>query len=148
MSGIGDVNGDRREVLERRAEAVRMRLERRLDALDDRRGRVVELAKQAARPPVSILILGTVALVGVALIVRGVRRRPPPPRPLLQSLFAPPPPPRREGFVGAALKSAALSFLAGLAQRASARGLERLLPEASSGAPGSSSGSRSGPDGY
>lgn len=147
MSGIGDVNGDRREVLEQRAEAVRMRLERRLDALDERRGRVVELAKQAARPPVSILILGTVALVGVALIVRGVRRRPPP-RPLLQSLFAPPPPPRREGFVGQALKGAALSFLAGLAQRASARGLERLLPELSSAPPHSSSGSRSGPDGY
>ena len=50
MSGLGDVtNGDRRTQLEQRAEAVRSRLEERLEALDERRDRMVHIAKKVSR---------------------------------------------------------------------------------------------------
>jgi hypothetical protein len=132
MSEVGEANnGDLRSALEQRAEAVRSRLERRLDALDDRRDRLVELAKKASRPPVSVVLIGAASLVGVALIAHQLRQRPNRRQRLGAAVFGVPPR-KPEGFFAKALKRAALSFVATLAQRASTRGLDRFLPEAPS----------------
>ena len=118
------MNGHRRE-LEQRAEEVRSRLERRLDALDERRDRVVELVKKAASPPISVALLGTAAVVGAAVVIHQVRQRSHRrPRRFVQAVRQP------DGFVAKVLKRAALSLVATLVQRMSQRGLERLLPEA------------------
>jgi len=131
MSGGDPMNGagERRGLLEQRAEAVRTRLERRLDALDDRRDRVVELAKKAAHPPVSIALLGTAALLGAAVVAYQVHKRSShPPRLAANWLGAPPPPPTK-GFLMRAFESGALALVATLVQRVGTRGLDRLLPE-------------------
>jgi len=129
MSEVGEaMNGDRRSALEQRAEAVRSRLERRLDALDERRDRLVELVKKASRPPVSVVLIGTASLVGVALLVHQLRQRPNRRQRLSAAVFGVQPR-EPEGFFAKALKRAALSFVATLAQRASTRGLDHLLPE-------------------
>jgi hypothetical protein len=124
------MNGeDRREQLEQRAEAVRSRLERRLDALDDRRSRVVALAQRATRPPVNVILIGTASLLGIALLLRRLRQQRSP-RQRFGLALQGPPPRQPEGFVAKAFKRAALSFVATLVQRVSTRGLDRLLPEA------------------
>lgn len=122
MSEADMMNGHRRQ-LEQRAEEVRSRLERRLDALDERRGRVVELAKRAASPPISIALIGTAAVVGAAVVIHQVRQRPG----RRQRRFAPARKP--DGFLAKVLKRAALSLVATLVQRVSQRGLDRFLPE-------------------
>lgn len=129
MNGTGDAmnSGDRRAMLEQRAEAVRSRLERRLDALDERRDRALGLAQRLTQPPVNVILIGTASLVGVAYLVhrlrQGSHRRPR----LLATARTPAR--RRDGFLKKALKRAALSFVATLAQRVSTRGLDQLLPE-------------------
>jgi hypothetical protein len=134
MSEVGEtMNGDRRNALEQRAEAVRSRLERRLDALDDRRDRLVELAKKASRPPVSVVLIGAASLVGVAVLAHQLRKRPNRRQRLGAAVFGVPAR-KPEGFLAKALKRAALSFVATLAQRASTRGLDHFLPEAATSA--------------
>jgi hypothetical protein len=131
MSGAGDLtngNGERRAQLEQRAEAVRTRLERRLDALDDRRDRVVELAKKAAHPPVSIALLGTAAVLGAAIVAYQIHKRPSRTQRVGASLLGVPAS-KPEGFLMKAFKRGALAFVATLVQRVSSRGLDRLLPE-------------------
>ncbi len=130
MSGAGEVtNGDRRTILEQRAEAVRTRLERRLDALDDRRDRLVELAKHATRPPVSVVLVGAATAVGVLIVAQQLRKRRASSRHRLGGGWMGGPPRRPESFLAKAFKRAALSMVATLVQRISARGLDRLLPE-------------------
>jgi hypothetical protein len=129
MSGSEDLtngDGDRRAQLEQRAEAVRTRLERRLDALDERRDRVVELAKKAAHPPVSIAILGAAAVLGAAVVAYQIHKRPSRP-PAIGWRSAPMSKP--EGFLMKAFKRGALALVATLVQRISTRGLDRLLPD-------------------
>lgn len=128
MNGMGDAmnSGDRRALLEQRAEAVRSRLERRLDALDERRDRVVALAQRATQPPVNVILIGTASLIGVAYLVHRLRQGPSRRR----GSFSRVPTRQRDGFLKKALKRAALSFVATLAQRLSTRGLDQLLPEA------------------
>jgi len=130
MNEMGDAmnSGDRRALLEQRAEAVRSRLEQRLDALDERRDRVLAIAKRATEPPVSIILIGTASLVGVAYLVHRLRQGPSR-RPRRGSILLGSPPRPRDGFLKKALKRAALSFVATLAQRMSTRGLDQLLPE-------------------
>jgi hypothetical protein len=130
MNGMGDAmnSGDRRALLEQRAEAVRSRLERRLDALDERRDRVLALAQRATQPPVNVILIGTASLVGVAYLVHRLRQAPS--RRRRVSSFSRGPARQRDGFLKKALKRAALSFVATLAQRLSTRGLDQLLPEA------------------
>jgi hypothetical protein len=129
MNGTGDtMNGeDRRALLEQRAEAVRSRLEQRLDALDERRDRVMAIAHRATQPPVNIILIGTASLVGVAYLVHRLRQGPSRRR---SRIVMGRPQRQRDGFVKKALKRAALSFVATLAQRLSTRGLDQLLPEA------------------
>lgn len=130
MSGVGDVtNGDRRTLLEQRAEAVRTRLERRLDALDERRDRLVDLAKQATRAPVGVVLVGAATAVGVLVVAQQLRKRRPSPRQRLGSAIFGVPARKPEGFLAKAFKRAALSVVAALVQRLSARGLDHLLPE-------------------
>jgi hypothetical protein len=120
-------SGDRRALLEQRAEAVRSRLERRLDELDERRDRVLAFAQRATKPPVNVILIGTASLVGVAYLIHRLRQGPS--RRSRRSAWMAPPPRRRDGFLTKALKRAALSFVATLAQRLSTRGLDQLLPE-------------------
>ena len=128
MNGMGDAmnSGDRRALLEQRAEAVRSRLERRLDALDERRDRVLGLAHRMTQPPVNVILIGTASLIGVAYLVHRLRQGPSR-RPRLGSMSRAPA--RRDGFLKKALKRAAVSVVATLAQRVSTRGLDQLLPE-------------------
>ncbi len=131
MTEMGEaMNGgsENRARLEQRAEAMRSSLERRLDALDERRNRVLELAKKAAHPPVSIALLGAAAVVGAVVIARQIQKRPNRSQRIAASLFGPPPR-KPQGFLMKAIKRSALAFVATLVQRASTRGLDRLLAE-------------------
>ena len=74
MSSIGKTNGDdRREVLERRAALVRARLEQRLDVLDKRRDNLVHRVQSLTKPPVPMLALLAVGVLGTIWIVRRSR---------------------------------------------------------------------------
>jgi len=130
MSGAGDVNGERRSQLEQRAEAVRARLERRLDALDERRDQVVALAKTVARPPVSIALLGAAAVVGTAVVVYQFKKKHPSRGKRLGAALLGVPAKKPEGFFARALKQAALSLVATLVHRVGTQALDRVLPEA------------------
>jgi hypothetical protein len=130
MSDTGEVmNGERRAQLERKAEAVRARLERRLDALDERRDHLVELAKRATRPPVSVVLIGAATLVGAAVVVHQIRKQRPSRSQRLGAAMFGAPALEPESFLVKAFKRAALSFVAALVQRVSTRGLDHLLPE-------------------
>lgn len=130
MSGAGEVmNGERRALLEQRAEAVRARLERRLEALDERRDHIVELAKKATRPPVSVIAIGAATVVGAALVVQQIRRRRPSRRQRFGAAMLGVPAQKPEGFFATAFKRAALALVAAIVQRVSTRGLDHLLPE-------------------
>jgi hypothetical protein len=130
MSDSGEVmNGERRAQLEQRAEAVRARLERRLDALDERRDHLVELAKRATRPPVSVVLLGAATLVGAAVIAHQISKRRPNRSQRLSAAMLGVPARQPESFLAKAFKRAALSLVATLVQRVSTRGLDHFLPE-------------------
>ena len=122
------MNGDRRTRLEQHAEAVRARLERRLDALDERREHLVQLAKKLSRPPVSVVLLATAAAVGTLLVAQQLRRRPSRSKRFGAALLGVPPQ-RPDSFLVKAFKRAALSLVATVVQRVGTRGLDRLLPE-------------------
>lgn len=130
MSDTGEVmNGERRAQLEQRAEAVRARLERRLDALDERRDHIVELAKRATRPPVSVALIGAATLVGVAVVIRQINKRRPSRSQRLGAAMLGVPPRKPDSFLAKAFKRAALSLVATIVQRVSTRGLDHFLPE-------------------
>ena len=75
MSGVGDVtNGDRRRQLEQRADAVRSRLERNLEVLDERRQRFASVARAAAKSPVTVVLIGAAGLTATILIARRIRQ--------------------------------------------------------------------------
>jgi hypothetical protein len=123
------MNGERRTRLEQHAEAVRARLERRLDALDERREHLVQLAKKVSRPPASVVLLGAVAAVGALLVARQLRRRQPSRGQRFGAALLGVPPQRPDSFLAKAFKRAALSLVATVVQRVGTRGLDRLLPE-------------------
>ena len=130
MNDTGEVmNGERRALLERRAEAVRARLERRLDALDERRDHLVELAKRATRPPVSVVLIGAATVVGAAVVVHQIRKKRPSRSQRLGAAMLGVPARKPDSFLVKAFKRAALSFVATLVQRVSTRGLDHFLPE-------------------
>jgi hypothetical protein len=131
---MGNMNGERRSRLEQRAEAVRSSLSRRLDELEERREHIIDLAKRATRPPISVVLLGTAAVVGAVIVARQLSKRPSRRRRLGAAVLGVPAQ-RPEGFLAKAFKRAALSFVATLVQRVSTRGLDRLLPEAPLPAP-------------
>ena len=129
MSDVGHWSGgNERGELEQRAEAVRSRLERRLDELDDRRDRVMQVARAAARPPLNVVLIGTASVVGVALFVHQLRQRPSARQRVGSRLLNVPA--QRPSFLRRAIEGAARSFVTLLAQRLSARGLDRFLPAA------------------
>ena len=130
MSEVGDtMNGQRRSQLEQRAEVVRARLERRLDELDERRDHLLDLAKKATRPPVSVVVLGAATAVGVVLVASSLRRHRPGPTRRMGAAMLGVPARKPEGFLVQAFKRAALALVATVIQRVSQRGLDRLLPE-------------------
>jgi hypothetical protein len=134
MSETGDMgnrmNGDQRTRLEQRAEAVRSRLSRRLDALDERREHLLGLAQKATRPPLGVVLLGTAVVVGAVIVARQLRKRRPNRSQRLGAAMLGVPAQKPEGFLVKAFKRAALSFVATLVQRVSTHGLDRWLPEA------------------
>lgn len=124
------MNGQRRTHLEQRAEAVRTRLERRLDALDERRDHLVALAKKAARPPVSVILIGAASVAGALFVAQQLRKQGPTRSQRLGAALFGVPARKPESFLAKAFKRAALAFVATLVQRVGTRGLDRLLPEA------------------
>lgn len=128
MSETSETMNGRRTQLEQHAEAVRTRLERRLDALDERRDHLVALAKKAMRPPVSVILIGAASVAGVVIVAQQLRKGPSRSQ-RLNALFGAPAR-KPESFLSKAFKRAALALVATLVQRVGTRGLDRLLPEA------------------
>ncbi len=131
MSGVSDVtNGDKRKKLEQRAEAVRSRLGRNLEVLDERRERFASVARAAAKSPLTVVLIGAAGLTATVLIARRMRRRPSGLERILNGLAsAAPPRPRRDGLLVDVLKRAALSLVVGTVQRLGTRGVDRLLAD-------------------
>lgn len=123
------MNGERRTQLEQHAEAVRTRLERRLDALDERRDHLVALVKKAARPPVSVILLGAASAVAAVVVVQQLRKGRPSRGQRLGAAMFGVPARKPESFLAKAFKRAALALVATVVQRVGSRGLDRLLPE-------------------
>jgi hypothetical protein len=123
-SGVS--NGDRREQLEERANAVRARLADRLDALEERGERVRALAHTLTRPPASVFLLGAVGVALTAVVVYRVRHRPSAFERLIEQLRPIPEPPPEGRFVGV-LKRGALSLLTLGVRRLARRGLAQLM---------------------
>jgi hypothetical protein len=122
----GVTNGDRREQLEDRANAVRARLTDRLDELDQRQEKLRALAHTLTRPPASIFILGAVGVALTAAVVYRRRQRQSPFERLLEQLRPVPEPPPESAFVRA-LKNGALSLLTLGVRRLARRGLAQLM---------------------
>jgi hypothetical protein len=76
MSGIGSI-ADRMEMLERRANAVRSRLFRAVDALDERRHQVARISSSARKVAVPALLsaLGVAVLLGAGVVSLGMAIR-------------------------------------------------------------------------
>lgn len=123
-SGVS--NGDRREQLEERANAVRARLADRLDVLEERGERVRALAHTLTRPPASIFLLGAVGVALTAVVVYKVRHRPSAFERLIEQLRPVPEPPP-EGRIVGVLKRGALSLLTLGVRRLARRGLSQLM---------------------
>jgi hypothetical protein len=123
-SGVS--NGDRREQLEERANAVRARLTNRLDELEERQEKLRELAHTLTRPPASIFILGAVGVAVTAAVVYKRRHRPSAFERLLEQLRPVPEPPPQSALV-TALKRGALSLLTLGVRRLARRGLAQLM---------------------
>lgn len=139
MSTTDVMNGDRRKQLERRAEAVRSRLEQRLDLIDHRAHRLVNVARAATSQPAAVALLAVAGIAATILVVRGARRRNVGPGQRLGSALQPlfgryagPAVPRAEGFFVRALKRAAISLVAVAVQRLGTQGMDRLLAGAPS----------------
>jgi hypothetical protein len=122
----GVTNGDRREQLEERANAVRARLTDRLDELDERQAKLRALAHTLTRPPASIFILGALGVALTAAVVYKRRQRQSPFERLLDQLRPVPEPPPESAFVRA-LKNGALSLLTLGVRRLARRGLAQLM---------------------
>jgi hypothetical protein len=123
-SGVS--NGDRREQLEERANAVRARLADRLGELEERQERLREFAHTLTRPPASIFILGAVGVALTAAVVYRARHRPSAFERLVEQLRPIPEPPRQSSLV-LALKRGALSLLTLGVRRLARRGLAQLM---------------------
>lgn len=126
-SGVS--NGDRREQLEERANAVRARLTDRLGELEQRQERLRSLAHTLTQPPASIFILGAVGVALTAAVVYKTRQRQTPLERLLEQLRPMPEPPPESAFVRA-LKRGALSLLTLGVRRLARRGLAQLMESA------------------
>jgi hypothetical protein len=122
-----ETNGHR-EHLEQRAAEVRSRLEQRLHALDERGEQVVEMARAATRPPVSIALLAVAGAAATWFIVRRVRARRAP-KLRLSDLFQPATPPRQKSMILQGLESAAASLVTVAVKRLGQRGLDQFLAE-------------------
>jgi hypothetical protein len=122
----GVTNGDRREQLEERANAVRARLTDRLDELDERQAKLRALAHTLTRPPASIFILGALGVALTAAVVYKRRQRQSPFERLLDQLRPVPEPPPESAFVRA-LKNGALSLLTLGVRRLARRGLAQVM---------------------
>jgi hypothetical protein len=129
MSESSETMNGRRTQLEQRAEAARTRLQRRLEALDERRDHLVALAKKATRPPVSVILIGAASAVGVLIVAQQLRKGRPSRSQRLGAAVFGVPARRPDSFLAKAFKRAALALVATVVQRVGTRGLDRLLPE-------------------
>ncbi len=121
---MSEGNG-RREHLERCATELRSALSQRLDVIDQRRQRIVDVARDAAGP-LKIVAAVTLIVAAGAIIVGRLRARRSPGHVMSQLLGAPPP---RKSFWVRGLERAAVSLIAVTAQRVGTRGLDQWLAE-------------------
>lgn len=128
MSGAsGLTNGDKREQLEQRANAVRSRLSRRLDELGDRGERLRSLGKTLTSPPASIFLLGAVGVSLAAFVIYRRRHRPSGFERFLAQLRPPAPPPAEDSMLVSAIKRGAVSIVTLSARRLARQALAQLM---------------------
>jgi hypothetical protein len=123
---MSEANGHR-EQLEQRANEVRSKLERRLNLIDERRHRVVDLARAAARPPTSFVLLAAAGAVAALFLFQRVRARRSPVERLLRLLERANQPEASPLVQNIKKATSSLAVLA--VQRAGKRGLDRWLAE-------------------
>jgi len=119
---MSEANGHR-EQLEQRANEVRAKLERRLNLIDERRHRVVDLARAATRPPTSIVLLAAAGAVAALFLFQRVRARRSPVERLLRLLERTNQPEASPLVQNIKKATSSLAVLA--VQRAGKRGLDR-----------------------
>lgn len=119
--GNGSNGNERRALLERRAAMVRERIEQRLEVLERRRDSLIQRVQSLTKPPVTVVAVLVVGVIGVALLVRRARRR-------KQARFAwlAQRPPER-GWLARSLEKAAVSLGAVALHRLGALGIESAL---------------------
>jgi hypothetical protein len=123
---MSEPNGHR-EHLEQRAAEVRARLEQRLELIDERRHHLAAVARSAARPPLSWLLLAAAGIAATLFVVHRVRSgRARAPR--YSNGVRP-----EKGVLRQGLERAATSLVAVAAQRLGRQGLDRLLAEPAGG---------------
>jgi hypothetical protein len=126
---MSETNGHR-EQLEQRANEVRAKLEQRLHVIDERGHRLANVARAAARPPVSIVLCAVAGAAAALFIIHKVRARPSFAERLARLLQpALPPPERKKSLLMNGVQEAATSLAVVAAQRAGKRGLDRWLAE-------------------
>lgn len=123
---MSEANG-RLEHLEQQAEQVRSKLERRVKLLDERRHRVVDVARSAARQPLSIALLAAAGMAAAIFIVQRVRARRTPTERFVRLLESATP--REKSVFAQSVQKAATSLAVLAVQRAGKRGLDRWLAE-------------------
>jgi hypothetical protein len=123
---MSEVNGHR-EHLEQRANEVRAKLEQRLGMIDERRHRVADAARAAARPPTSIILFAAAGAAVALFLMQRVRARRARAQRLMR-LLQPAAPPEKSLFVQS-MQKAATSLAVVAVQRLGRRGLDRWLAE-------------------
>lgn len=118
--GNGSNGNDRRELLERRAAMVRERIEQRLEVLEHRRDGFVRRVQSFTKPPIAIVAVVAVGVVGAALLLRRARRQ----RARLDWLGGPAP---RRGWLARSFEKAAVSLGAAALHRLGVFGLDSAL---------------------
>ncbi|MEO8183553.1 MAG: hypothetical protein ABI895_32370 [Deltaproteobacteria bacterium] len=123
---MSEANG-RLEHLEQQAEEVRSKLERRVKVLDERRHHVADVARSAARQPLSIALLAAAGTAVAIFLVQRVRARRTPAERFVRLLESATP--REKSVFAQSVQKAATSLAVLAVQRAGKRGLDRWLAE-------------------
>jgi hypothetical protein len=119
MLGSGSNGNDRRALLERRAALVRERIEQRLEVLEQRRDGLIRRVQSFTKPPLSVIAVLGVGMVGAALLIRARRR---------QARFAWLPQRKPDqGWLARSFQKAAVSLGAAALHRLGAWGVESAL---------------------
>jgi hypothetical protein len=119
--GNGSNGNDRRALLERRAAMVRERIEQRLEVLEHRRDGLVRRVQSITKPPIAVVAVVAIGVIGAALLLRRARRRR---QAGLEWMGRPQP---RRGWLARSFERAAISLGAAALHRVGVLGLDSAL---------------------